>query len=59
MATTHKWTAQSSQTTVLSTDLNSLANAAYSAASAAFDNTSNLYQWASAELVLASLTPSG
>lgn len=59
MATTHKWTAQSSQTSVLTTELNSLANAAYSAASAALDNTSNLHQWASAELVLASLTPTG
>lgn len=59
MSTTHKWTAQSAQTTVLSTDLNSLSNAAYSAASSALDNTSNLHQWAAAELVLASLTPTG
>ena len=59
MATTHKWTAQSGQTTVLSTDLNALANGAYSVVSAAVDNTTNLHQWASAELVLASLTPTG
>lgn len=59
MASTFKWTAQSAQTTVLSTQLNSLADGAYSNASSAVDNTSNLHQWASAELVLASLTPTG
>lgn len=42
---------------LLTTELNSLANAAYSAVGTAFDNTSGLARWASAEIVLGSLTP--
>lgn len=58
MATTHKWsTLGESATTALTTELNSLANGSYSAASSAIDNATDLYQWMHLELVLASLTP--
>jgi hypothetical protein len=39
--------------------LNALANAAYSAASSAIDNTTNLHEFMAVHLHLASLTPSG
>jgi hypothetical protein len=43
---TVKWSAApASRGTVLTTELNALANAAYSAAGPAYDNTSNLDQW--------------
>jgi len=43
--------------TALSTELNSLANGAYSAASAAIDNTSTKHLYMALQLRLASLTP--
>lgn len=46
-------------TTLLSTDLNSLANDTMSAASAEYDNGTNLNTLAWFELVLGSLTPTG
>lgn len=57
MATTFKWTGWTSRSTGLTTELNTLANGAYSAVGTAFDNTSNLDQWAAAEIALASLNP--
>lgn len=59
MATTQKWTAPETIQTVLTTQLNSLANGAQSAASSAIDNETDLYRWAEVEVVLASLTPTG
>lgn len=59
MATTSKWTAPASIALDLTTELNSLANAALCTASAAYDNSSGLYLYATFELVLASLTPTG
>lgn len=43
----------------LTTELNSLANGSYTAASAAIDNETGLYEYMGAELALASLTPTG
>lgn len=40
----------------LGTHINSLGNAAYSTVGVAFDNTTNLDQWAAAEIVIASVT---
>lgn len=57
MATTRKWVAPIAAATALTTELNALANAAYSAASAVIDNTANLYQYMWSEVYLASLTP--
>lgn len=59
MATTQKWTAPEAISSPLTTQLNSLANGAQSAASAAIDNETDLYRWAEVEVVLASLTPTG
>lgn len=59
MAVTQKWTVPASIALTLTTELNTLANAALSAVSAAYDNTSGLYLYATFELVLASLTPTG
>jgi hypothetical protein len=56
---TVKWVAPESIATALSTDLNSLANGGVSAASAAIDNETGLYQYISLELYLASLNPTG
>lgn len=56
---TQKWAAPESIATALTTELNSLANAAQSSASAAIDNETDLYQYIELELVLASLTPTG
>ena len=55
--TTSKWAAPVAITTALSTELNSLADGSYSAASSAYDNETNLYLYADVEIVLASLTP--
>lgn len=55
MATTFKWTGWTSQGTVLTTELNSLANGGYSAVGPAYDNTVNLDSWAACEINLASL----
>lgn len=55
---TVKWAAApTSRSTGLTTELNSLADGAFSAVGTAFDNTSNLDQWASVEIALASLSP--
>jgi hypothetical protein len=59
VATTFQWTTPEAITSALTTELNSLANAAYSAASAAITNSSGLYEWMALELHLASLTPTG
>lgn len=46
MANTVKWASTvASRGNVLSTELNSLANAAFTAAGTAYDNTSNLDEW--------------
>lgn len=55
--TTQKWLAPEAIQSALTTELNSLADGAYSAASAAIDNAADLYQFMSLELNLASLTP--
>lgn len=57
MSTTFNWAGLTSRGTVLTTELNSVGNGAFSAVGTAIDNTSNLDQWAVAEIVLASLTP--
>ena len=54
---TAKWDTPVAIATILSTDLNALANGAYSAASAAVNNETGLNLYASFELYLASLTP--
>lgn len=59
MATTFSWTAPITIATGLSTELNSLANAAYCTASAAIDNETNHHLYLDVELVLTSLTPTG
>lgn len=46
-----------SRSTGLTTELNSLANAAYSVVGTAFDNTANLDQFGACDIVLASLDP--
>jgi hypothetical protein len=46
-----------SRGTGLTTELNSLANGGFSGVGTAFDNTSNLDQFAAADIVLASLSP--
>lgn len=55
--TTHRWTAPTAIASALTTELNSLADGAYSAASSAIDNTSNRYTHMALEINLASLTP--
>lgn len=58
MANLLKWAAAwTSRGTVLTTELNALANGAYSAVGSAYDNTSNLNQTGYLDVVLASLTP--
>jgi hypothetical protein len=53
-----KWgAAWTSRGTVLTTELNGLGNGAYSGNGPAFDNTSNLDEWAILDIVLASLNP--
>src|SRR3954468_9971839 len=54
---TFKWTPSNSRGNVLTTELNSLANGAFSAVGPAFDNRTNLDEWAAAEIILASLLP--
>lgn len=55
--TTQKWVAPEAIASALTTELNSLADGAHSAVSAAIDNATDLYQFMSLELNLASLTP--
>ena len=57
MAQTFKWVAGEGATTTLTTELNALASATFSAASAAIDNTTGLYPWMDLEVNLASFTP--
>lgn len=56
---TVKWVAPEAIASALTTDLNSLGNGSVSAASAAIDNETGLYQYISLELYLASLNPTG
>lgn len=55
MATTFKWIAETDRGTVLTTELNALANGGFSAVGPAYDNTSNLDEWGAVDIVLASL----
>lgn len=57
--TAFSWSAPVSIATALTTELNALANAAFSAASTAYDNETNHHLYIDLELVLASLTPTG
>jgi len=57
MANIGKWNAPSATVTVLSTGLNSLANATMSAASSNIANQTNLDIYVDVEVVLASLSP--
>lgn len=57
MTTTFKRIAWASLGTVLTTELNSLANGGFSAFGPAYDNTSGLYLYFALDIVLASLTP--
>ena len=59
MSTTAKWAAPEAIASALTTGLDSLANGSASAASAAIDNETDLYQYINLELVLGSLTPTG
>lgn len=54
---TLKFETPSSASSVLTTELNSLANAGTSALGTAFDNTTTRYKWLAVEVYLASLTP--
>ena len=56
MANIGKWN-DPTLTTVLSTELNSLANATMTAASATYDNSTNLNIYCDLEVALASLSP--
>ena len=55
--TTFNWAGWTNRGTVLTTELNSLATAAYSAVGTLIDNSINKDQWAALDVVLASLTP--
>ncbi len=57
MANIGKWNAPSAAVSLLTTELNSLANGSASAASSAIANQTNLDVYADIELVLASLSP--
>jgi hypothetical protein len=57
MATTFKWAAGTSRGNQLTTELNALANGAFSAVGPAYDNTGNLDEYAYCDITLASLTP--
>lgn len=60
MTQTQKWAAPDTIASLLNgTELNSLANLALSAQSAAIDNESGLFEYMEVELQLASLTPTG
>lgn len=59
MATTNSWVAPIAIATALDTQLNALANAAFTAASTAYDNETNHHLYLDVELTLASLTPTG
>lgn len=57
MPTTFQWVAPEAVSCALYTELNGLASGAYSAASAAINNETGLYQYVDLELILGSLTP--
>jgi hypothetical protein len=57
--TVFSWNTPIGIASALTTDLNSLANAAFSAASTAYDNETNKHLIVDLELHLASLTPTG
>jgi hypothetical protein len=57
MATTFKWAAGSSKGNQLTTELNALANGAFTVVGPAYDNTANLDEYAYCDITLASLTP--
>src|SRR6516164_8580115 len=57
MANIGKWNAPTASATQLNTGLNALANNTMSAASATYDNSTNLNIYCDIELVLASLSP--
>lgn len=59
MATTFQWVAPETIASALTTELNTLTNGSYSAASTAIANESGLYENIALELFLASLTPTG
>jgi len=54
---TVKWGALVSRGSVLTTEMNALANAGFAALGPVYDNRSNLDRWGWVELTLASLTP--
>jgi hypothetical protein len=54
---TFKWATPEAEASALTTELNSLADAAFCTASAAIDNETDLYENIALELVLASLSP--
>lgn len=54
---TVKWATPEAEASALTTELNSLADAAFSSASSAIDNETDLYEFIAIELVLASLSP--
>jgi hypothetical protein len=57
MVTTFKWVAGEGAISALTTQLNSLADAGFSAASSAIDNLTDLYIYMDLEVNLASFTP--
>jgi hypothetical protein len=57
MASTFKWATPEAIATYFTTELNSLANAAFVSAGAAIDNETALYEYIAFELVLAALSP--
>jgi hypothetical protein len=59
VATTAKWVAPDTLTSILTTELNSLANAGLSALGTEVNNETDLAIYGDFELVLASLTPTG
>ncbi|MDX2221128.1 MAG: hypothetical protein SFV21_00175 [Rhodospirillaceae bacterium] len=59
MANLRKWNAPESWTSILTTELNSLANAGYCSASTAADNSSGLYEWLFLSITLGTLNPTG
>lgn len=55
--TTTKWTTPESESTILSTELNSLADGSYSSAGSEIANETDKYLYGAFEIYLASLTP--
>jgi hypothetical protein len=59
MASTFQWTTPDTIASALTTELNTLTNGSYSAASGAIDNETGLFLYVDVELSLASLNPTG